>query len=65
MIVLDVACKTDRTQARVNTGRPVGDYCSNSAGKRTCWLSLDDSSKDGEIYEEILEIFRQQDQTGL
>ena len=26
MIVLDVACKTDRTQARVNTGRPTGDY---------------------------------------
>lgn len=47
MIVLDVACKTDRTQARVNTGRPVGDYCSKSAGKRTCWLRLDDSSKDG------------------
>lgn len=51
--------KNDRTQARVNKGKPIRENCTHSADQRTWWLGLDDSSKDGGMCGESLEIFRQ------
>lgn len=51
--------KNDRTQARINKGKPNRENCTRSADQRTWWLGLDDSSKDGGMCGESLEIFRQ------